>query len=236
MRGKIIVIFLLIMNLNSFSQDHFNLNTVIGDSVEVTVNGTKIYLHSEYTNIKTNYPKFDTLFLSGKEPIICNFKPDTNYSVCGACCATLDVIPSSKLNCDSLKIWNFEEDASKIQNQLMDRPFVSLRLSQSTNDTIYGWYADYACMPKFKALTREKWEYGVPVKCFYWSNVSPFMFFKSIEDYTKGLRNNGEIEDEYPDYEKIEKLASINLRLFDNHRFILTYDIDTETILLEYDK
>jgi len=235
MRGKVIVIFLLILNLNCFSQNHFMLNTVIGDSVEVTVNGTKIFLRSEYTKVKTNYPKFDTLFLSQKKPIICNFKPDTNYSVSGACCATLDIIPSSKLDCDSLKIWDFEVDASKIQRQLMDRPFISLRLSQNKNDTIYGWYADYACMPKFKALSKEAWGYGVPVKCFYWSNISPFIFFKSDEDYSRGLKSDGTVEDEYPDFEKIDKLASISLRLFDNQKFILTYDVETETIQLEYE-
>ena len=225
------------------AQNRFQINSDVGDSLWIEINGKKYCLNSNFSQHRTNYPLFDTLSLISEGSnfdnlILCNFKPNSSYSISVACCGSLDVIPSSKLENDSLNIWNYEENYSKIQQTLMDRPFISMRIASEVEDTIYGWYADMACFPKFKRLRIEKWEYGVPQKCFFWNNISPFFFFKSSSNYRDDIMENGVIEDIYPMYsndETIEILAEINLRLFDNERFILTYFPMTKSVILEYD-
>ncbi|MFT5778778.1 MAG: hypothetical protein ACI837_001734 [Crocinitomicaceae bacterium] len=222
-----IIIFLIGLSSYATGQNNFSLNSEVGDSLLVEVNGHKFFLNKEPIGIITNYPLFDTLTLLGDGPnindrIICNFKRDSSYTIAGACCSSLDVLSASKLKNDSLGIWDFEEDHSKIQHLLMDRPFISMRIASEVQDTIYGWYVDMACFPQFKKMEVEKWEYGVPEKCFYWTNISPFIFFENKVNYLDQVNENGISEDIYPEYEEIEILAKVNLRLFDTDRFILT--------------
>ena len=237
---RLIIIFLLSFPTFLLGQHDFKLNSAVGDSLWVEINGLKFCLNKEPIDIKTNYPQFDTLrFLSESANsdvrIICNFKPDSSYSIAWACCACLDIIPASKLKHDSLKIWyeDYESNFSKIQKLLLDRPNISMRLEHENNDTIYGWYVDMACFPQFKRLSTDKWEYGVPQKCFYWNNISPFIFFTSSENYE--TIDDGLIEDIYPESEEIDLLAKITLRLFDNERFILIYNPGTKNVKLEYE-
>lgn len=235
------IIYLFILFLASdfcYAQHHFKINSVVGDSVFIKINGDSLNLNSEYKLAQTNFPKFDTLlFLNNGaiyKEIICNFKPDTNYSVSRACCSSLDIIPSSKLKNDSLQLWDYEEDLSKIQNVLMDRPFISMKIVNCSNDTIYGWYVDLACFAEIKKLEEQKWDYGVPMKCFYWTNISTFLFFKSKIDYVSQYNENG-IYENYPEYEDIKILGDISVRLFDNESFILTFDCETNKVSIEYD-
>ena len=237
---KLIIVFIISLPTFLVGQNNFNLNSEVGDSLWVEVNGQKFCLTKEEINIRTHYPQFDTLrFISeasnSNDKIICNFKPDSSYSIAGACCASLDIIPSSKLKNDSLKIWfeEYETNFPKIQKLLLDKPFVSMKIGTENSETIYGWYVDLACFPQFKRLSTEKWEYGVPQKCFYWNNISPFIFFKSSVNYESN--ENGVVEDIYPENEEIEILAEIQVRLFDNERFILTYDPETKKVKLEYE-
>ena len=221
-------------------QKSFWLNSELGDSVWVEVNGQQFYLNNEPIRIRTQYPKFDTLRFLGAankmtSKIICNFKPDSAYSIAEACCASVDIIPTSKLKNDSLKIWwdDYETYHPEIVKVIQDKPFISLRLLYETNDTIYGWYADLACFPQFKILSTEKWEYGVPEKCFYWNNMSHFVFFKSPEKYEPNA--DGVIQDVYPEYAELEILGSIQIRLFDDERFVLVFDERTGKVRLEYE-
>ena len=221
-------------------QHHFQLNSSVDDSLIVQINSQQFVLDSNFTSIPTHYPGFDTLvFLntsaSGTNPIICNFKPDTSYSVNIACCASLDIIPSSKLDHDSLRFWDYEKDHGKIKKQLMDRPSISMQVVNAQNDTIYGWYADYACMPTFKRLSNQEWRYGTPEKCYYWNNISTFIFFSSEENYLKSADKNGVIADIYPEPEEIEVLGRITLRLFDDQSFVLTYDTESKQVSVKYE-
>jgi len=239
MISRLIILFLISFPAFLTGQNGFKLNSELGDSLWVEINGQKFCLNKEPITIRTRYPQFDTLsFISetsnSNSKIICNFKPDSSYSIMGACCANLDIIPSSKLKNDSLDLWfdDYQANFSKIQSLLMDLPFIALRLETETSDTIYGWYVDLACFPQFKRLNTEKWEYGVPQKCFFWNNISPFIFFKSSVSYESN--ESGIIEDIYPDSEEIEILGAIQVRLFDNERFILIYDPETKKVKLEY--
>ena len=237
---RLIIIFIISFPTFLVGQSTFKLNSEVGDRLRLEINGRIFYLQEKPINISTNYPQFDTLvFLSegsnSNDKIICNFKPDSSYSIASACCASLDIIPTSKLKNDSLKAWyeDYESNFSKIQKALLDRPHISLRLRSESNDTIFGWYVDMACFPQFKKLDVEKWDYGAPEKCFYWNNISPFIFFRSSVHYESNEK--GIIEDVYPEYEEIEILGEIQVRLFDNNAFILTFDPETKKVKLEYE-
>lgn len=222
-----------------FTQNQFGIKSNVGDSLPIQVNGIMYYLDSTHTSIRTNFPAFDSLVFptqgGAKYPIICNFKPDSNYSVTPACCATLDVIPSYKIDNDSLKFW-ITEETNWGKSYLMDLPRISFRITPPTSDTIYGWYEDHACFPEFKMLSEQKWEYGVPSKCFYWTNISPLQFFKESTDFSEFTEEDGVVYDVFPDFDKAEFLGTIRVRLFDDQDFLVTYNSITKKIVLEYDE
>lgn len=236
---KLILIFLFVSN-SSFGKDAFKINSSAG-KVKITINGIKYEIDSNYTSIKTRFPIMDTItFLeqtigenSGRK-LICNFKPDSSYTITPACCATLDIIQSYKVNIDSLNYWGEKEQYDKIQEKLMDQSYFILKIKNGTKkDSIYAWYTDYACFPSYKLIDEIGWEYGIPVKCFYWSNISTFTFFKTQQDDSEFKNEFGVIEDQFPS-EKSETLATITVRLFDKDRYIITYDVLKKKISLEY--
>lgn len=219
-----------------FSQKQFTLNSSIG-STTVKINGIQYQAESIGTKIKTNYPKFDTLVFLGEapnidRPIICNFKPDTVYTISVACCGSLDIIPASKFKNDSLSIWDFEKDFDKIQNQLMDRPFISIRTLSDPKDSVYAWHADAACETEHKLINTKLWQLGVPPKCFYWNNITTIQFFKT--DKTIPKHETTDLE-EFLAIDNIVELTDISFRLFDNERFVITYDEKTNKCTLEYE-
>lgn len=229
----------------SSGQNQFRLNSAIDKTVLIEVNGDTINLDSAFISIKTNYPEFDTLtFLNetgdNSTLVICNFKPDSVYSLYYACCGSIDVLPFNKI--EFITRNNIQYDDNRYQALLMDRPYFTLNVTnQSNNDSIYGWYSDHACFPKFKLLSFNDWEYGVTEKCYYWNNISNFVFFKSNADYSDQLNEEDIIEDwfPYPNDDKsiiIEKIGSICVRLFDNDRYTITYDAQSSTVSLELDK
>lgn len=222
----------------SYGQKTFAIQSALGEVFPVTVNGTKYILNDTETRAKTNYPDFDTLVFPGiilgeDIRIICNFKPDSSYSLVNACCGSPDIVPTHKLQTDKLLFWDNEEDQEEVKALFMDKPYISLQLSQSSDRPVYGWYADMACFTRYKQLTTAKWEYGTPEKCFYWSNVSTFLFFESDNACPDGWNSQGECE-EYPD-ETITVVGSVTYRLFDNDRFILSYDPVSKKVSLAYD-
>jgi hypothetical protein len=212
--------------------------------VLISLNGRALSIDSTYTSIPTHYPYFDTLtFIHGSgnplNPILCNFKPGNSYSIIGACCGSSDIVLSGKLKTKKYLSLirqldsNYEENYSKIQSILMDMPSFTLRIvNGSKQDSIYGWYMDYSCIPRFKMLDTKGWNYGPAQKCYYWSNISTFVFFTSHEDFKKDMNKEGEIEIVYPENMKV--LSSIDVRLFDNKKYCLTYDKKKNSIQLEY--
>lgn len=218
------------------SQSDFTLNSVIG-STTVKINGIQYHVDSIGTKIKTNYPKFDTLFFLADAPntnipIICNFKPDTLYTISVACCGSLDIIPASKFKNDSLSLWDFEKDFDKIQNQLMDKPFISIRTLKNPKDSLYAWHADAACMTEHKLINSTLWRLGVPAKCFYWNNITTIQFYKT--DYKMAKHEKTDLE-EFLQTKNIVELTSISFRLFDNERFVITYDEKSNSVKIEYE-
>lgn len=233
------VLILTIFYLNvtyCFSQKQFTLNSSIGE-MTVKINGIQYQVDSIGTKINTNYPKFDTLtFIENAPivniPIICNFKPDSVYSISVACCGSLDIIPASKFKNDSLSIWDFEKDFDKIQNQLMDRPFISIKTKKSPKDSIYAWHADGTCMTQHRIINQELWQMGVPPKCFYWNNITTIQFFRT--DKTMPKHEKTDLE-EFLSIDNIVELTDISFRLFDNERFVIIYDEKTNRCSLEYE-
>jgi hypothetical protein len=233
-RSILMLIFTTCLHL--FGQQYFHLNSAL-DTVIVELNGTIYQVGASGNRLSTNYPGFDTVRLKRDywtSPFLCNFKPDSSYTLFPACCASMDIIPAWKARVDSLKIWDYELDFDKIQQLLMDKPVITLKIIHGTRkDRIYGWYADYACFPRFKLITRRGWKYGTPFKCFYWSNLSHFVFFTSKHNYQKSTHTSGVVEDVYP--EDVEELGAITVRLFDHQKFSIIYDVKLKNIRVQYD-
>jgi len=233
MLKRLFFLFFILGNSVIYSQKYFYLNSR-SDTIPVIVNGTIFKIGEEFQKIRTNYPRLDTIQFQDhawkdSSCILCNFKPDTSYSLFFNCCGTIDINPSSKWNNDSLGLWDYETEFEKYQKVLMDLPYITLSISNgSEKDSIYGWYVDYACFPRFKILNKKGWNYGQPNKCFYWNNISPFLFFQSKENYDPYKDGNGIINDVYPaDY---YELARVYVRLFDNEKHRINYDVKTKKI------
>ncbi len=219
-----------------YSQGNFTLKSYVGVQ-QISLNGVQYVIDSVELTIPTNYPNFDTLVFTSNAAnsnnrIICNFKPDTNYSITMACCGSNDIVPTSKLHNDSLKYWDYEKDFDKIQNQFWDKPFISIRTKTNPQDSIYAWHADAACETEYKLISTELWRLGVPPKCFYWNNITFIVFFKKSE-INKTLREKDTAE--FLGFNNIEILASISFRLFDNDRFVIIFDEQNKTVKLEYE-
>lgn len=219
-----------------FAQKTFTLNSDIGPTL-VKVNGKQYQVDSIGTRIKTNYPKFDKLvFVRGapniNEVILCNFKPDSTYSVSVACCGSFDIIPASKFKNDSLSLWDYEIEFYKIQNHLMDRPFISIQTKEDPKDSIYAWHADAACGTEHKVINTNLWQLGVPPKCFYWNNITTIQFFKT--DNTMPKHDITHLE-EFLSINNIVELTDISFRLFDNERFVIIYDEKKNKATLHYE-
>lgn len=234
MKTTIIRTAFLFITISCYSQNKFLLNSSAGIQT-VVVNDRQYSIDSTGTQIATNYPKFDTLYFRTEHyesnRIICNFKPDSAYSISHACCANLDIIPRSKLDYDSLKYWDYE-DFYKIQNQLMDKPFISIRTKTKTKDSIYAWHADAACVTKHKVINTKLWRLGIPPKCYYWNNITTIQFFKKDDE----LPNHEDtFLEEFLGIKNIVELTSISFRLFDNERFVVIYDEKNNKASLEYE-
>lgn len=236
---KIILYSLVVLMAgHAAAQKHFRIKSDIGDTVKIIVNGKPYIVTVEGIKIPTLYPEFDSLNLMPglKFPnIVCNFKPDSLYSIIPACCATLDVVPAWKLRADSLKYWDdYERDFEKIQQLLMDKSRFVLRIKNgSERDSIYGWYADWACFPSIKLMNEEGWNYGTPVKCFYWSNISYFSFFQTHRSFYDSVSTEGVIHDVFPP-DEAKRLGSVAVRFFDDDEFVITYDVKKQKLTAEY--
>ncbi|MES2513479.1 MAG: hypothetical protein V4580_05015 [Bacteroidota bacterium] len=236
-RIKQLLCFLIVMSVtNVVAQKMFHLQSQAGVQL-VSVNGKKYKIDVAGTKIKTRYPKFDALIFltdaaNSNELIVCNFKPDSSYAIAGACCGSLDIIPNSKFKCDSLKYWDPEKDADKIQNHFLDKPFLSVKTAKTPKDSVYAWHSDAACLTEHKLIGTEAWALGVPPKCFYWSNITPILFFKT--DATSDLPSNKDVA-EFLQKANVIELATIYLRLFDNQKFMITFDEESRTVKIAYD-
>ncbi|MDG1332452.1 MAG: hypothetical protein P8P74_08985 [Crocinitomicaceae bacterium] len=238
MNRIIILVFVLALPLISMGQSQFKLNSRTQKAVPISINGNEIIVDSSFINIETNYPAFDTLILlNNPVAIICNFKPDSVYSFWYSCCGSIDIIPTWEM--DLIVKNDLEYDENGYQQLTMDQTTFTLKvINNVANDSIYGWYSDHACFPQFKLLTYADWDYGSAQKCFYWNNISDFVFFTSNQTYYEHMNENGVIEDWFPypnDDEKviIEKVGSIRVRLFDNDPYAIVYDAQSNKTYLE---
>lgn len=201
------------------------------------VNGKRYLIDSTYTKIKSHYPLFDTLSFgvekgSSNREILCQFKPDSMYTLIMACCASTDIVPSWKAYADSLKHWDYERDFEKIQHLLLDVPKFKVKLSNaSIDDTIYAWSPDYACLPRIIHVKDTLQEYGRIDKCWYWTNISAIEFFKTDEQLNLLKEDDGFIYEVFPKDNR-NQLADIFFRIFDNDFYTIVYDIKTKEIEL----
>lgn len=237
MKTLLMLSIFLLNGMYCFSQKNFTLKSEIG-SMAVKINGIQYQLDSIGTKINTKFPTFDTLvFLedgsNSHTPIICNFKPDSAYTISFACCGSLDVFPTSKQKNDSLSLWNYDTDFYKIQNELMDQPFISIKTLNHPKDSIYAWHADAACETEHRIINKTLWKLGIPPKCFFWSNITYIQFFKT--DHTIPKHKKTDLE-EFLDIDNIVELTSISFRLFDDERFVIIYDEKKNQATLQYEK
>ena len=236
MKSFAFCIILVFATSSCFAQNKFMLNSIVGQ-VTVLINGKQYFIDSAATKIPTHYPKFDTLIfkrdaISLGVPIICNFKPDSNYSITMGCCAKPDIAKSSKLSCDSCQFWKLPTDLAKIHRQFADKPFFSIRTKTTPRDSIYAWHDDPTIQPEYKLINTQLWCFGVPPKGFYWSNISTFTFFRT--DQSLPVHEKTDME-EFLGMKNIVQLNSISLRLFDDQRFVLTYDENNNSVILAYE-
>ena len=220
----------------SSAQNSFMLNSQVG-SMTVMINEKEYSIDSIGTRIRTNYPSLDSLIFKADAPnkdriTICNFKPDSVYSVSMACCASLDIIPTSRLQYDSLRFWDYEQDFEKIQLELIDRPFISIRTLNEPRENIYAWHADAACETEHNLINTELWCLGIPPKCFYWSNITSIQFFKTDDAVSEHPRTD--LED-FLSIDNIVELTAISFRLFDDGRFVIIYNEENNIATLQYE-
>jgi hypothetical protein len=231
--------------LDCRGQQYFHVQSSIGE-ITIEVNGKTYTIDSTFSRIKTHYPGFDTLLFrtvsDGMDrEILCNFQPDSVYTFLPACCGSIDIVPFRETQVVEDSLWwdDFEGNFDKIQAVFLDRPFVTLKVvNGSVKDSVYGWYSDHACWPSFKLLDSIGWGYGAPVKCFYWNNISTFVFFTGTGPDTAGRNEQGVVEDDFPeDYfaTGYAKLGDITVRLFDRRRYVITYDVASGRVELAYE-
>lgn len=190
--------------------------------------------------MKINYPKFDSvLFINdNSSDFLANFQPDSSYTVIGACCGTMDIVASYRADHDSMYYWweDYEANFGKIQQILLNFPNISLKLAKNSKDSIFTWHADMSCMSRLNLITTKKWNYGIPEKCFYWNNITTFIFYKNdvgYPEYEIGNTEDGFVE--FPN-DIVDVLTSITFRLFDNKNYLITYDPKSNKAVLKEEK
>ena len=106
MKKVLLILFVGVLAHVGFGQKHFKIKSSVNKPIEIKVNGKVYTIDSTYQEIETHYPEFDSLILTWekrnttKDPIICNFKPDSTYSIYHSCCASLDIYPTSEVEHD----------------------------------------------------------------------------------------------------------------------------------------
>ena len=136
---------------------------------------------------------------------------------------------------------DFDNILSKIQGILLDSPhFIFKTKNTKPGDTIYVWNADAACMPRIGLASGSGCDYGDPNKCYYWTNINFLTFFHSKNKYKFSddkhiCEYDGINEAPFPE-DDAEMLGTLSVRLFDNKKYIVTYDAKTKKITIEYAK
>ena len=220
----------------AYTQITFTLNSRLG-AIQVNINGQNYVVDSNAISIPTHYPAFDTLiFLEQTSfadiPILCNFKPDSSYSIHLACCAEPDIIPASKFLADSLDYWVSEEQDSSIRNHFLDRPSISIKTSAPPSTNLYAWLIDFSAAPIYSSIDTTISKFGVPIKGdYYWNNITTILFFK-IDTLTE--THLGSPIEEMLNIPNIVELYYLTLRLFDNGNYLLIYDEVTNSVSIAY--
>lgn len=235
--AALLFLLLLLYSGLAIAQSSFQISSTVG-AQQIKVNGKLYPVDAIPCTIPSHHPDFDTLHLRdfgglNGPGILCNFQPDSSYALIMACCGTTDIVPSWKLQHDSIAVWSEREETGYLQLLLKDNPRFKLRIKGKESSTpIYAWYADHACFPQFKQIDEKGWIYGATVKCHYWNNISPFEFFISQKDYAALMDENGLINDEYPDNE-VQLMGHVFVRFFGEGQYTITYDIKSKEITVE---
>lgn len=220
----------------AYTQITFTLNSRLG-AIQVNINGQNYVVDSNAISIPTHYPAFDTLiFLENTSfvnvPILCNFKPDSSYSIHLACCAEPDIVPASKFLTDSLDSWVREEQDSSIRNHFLDRPFISIKTIATPASELYAWLIDFSAAPVYSRIDTTLMPFGVPVKGeYYWNNITTILFFKADAQMPAHLPSALE---EMLNTPNLVELRYLTLRLFDNGNYLLIYDEVTNSVSIAY--
>ncbi|MBL0317235.1 MAG: hypothetical protein IPP69_16295 [Flavobacteriales bacterium] len=242
--SRITIIILILMTYCSTVQGKtksFRIYSTMG-SLSVKINGVQQTVEGEEVQFQTHYPQLDSLYFVEDDPtikrdyVLCNFKPDSIYVFFQNCCGSVDITKLSlyeqltKIPSPDESQEAHEQYLAVQQLILQDRPEITLRIKNSNDqDTIYGMYIDQACFPTFSRMTKKGWNMGSPQKCFYWNNISSFIFFTSASNYGLSANKAGEIQDIYPS-EKDTILQQVDLRIFDDEKVEITYDAKRDSI------
>lgn len=241
MRFFTILSFVFIANVAFGKTKSFRIYSTMG-SLHVKINGIQQTVENEEVKFHTHFPQLDTIYWMGVEGtkdqgyVLCNFKPDSIYVFFQNCCGSVDITKLSlyeqlsKIPSPDESQEAYDQYLAAQQLILQDSPEITLRIKNSNDhDTIYGMYIDQACFPTFSRMTKKGWNMGSPQKCFYWNNVSSFIFFTSTSNYGMSANKAGEIHDIYPS-EKDTILQQVDLRIFDDEKVEITYDAKRDSI------
>lgn len=244
---RLSVFTIMIISMNGFSQNTFHLRSSIGTQKAI-VNEKMVEIDSVGISIETHYPGFDSIqflreYRDTAHFVLCNFKPDSSYVLIGACCGSTDITTSSKLeqvenkllaNRVHLDTAGFEAELFMAQEILWDRPTFTFRLTETLEDTVWGWSSDAACFSLVFPITEEPLNYGTPEKCFYWTNINHLHFFKQ-KNLGSWIGGDGVEYYNWPEFETATTVASQAVRFFDDHHFLVTVNPKTEELYIRYD-
>lgn len=232
---RLLFFILFLPTIPLLGQKPFRIASATGPQM-IKLNGQKYRVDSTGIMLHTQFSRFDTLSFCGEnpnvnDPILCNFKPDSSYTIIQACCGSLDIVSSAKWK---LLEWNGEYDENYLlqtQLQLMDRPYLFIKTKRPPKDSLYAWHNDPACETSHHLIHTDPWPLGVPPKCYYWSNITYITFFKTDSKSTEERNNTLE---EFLGLENVVELGHVGLRLFDDQKFLLTFDERKRAIRVGY--
>lgn len=228
-----VISIILVLYLSPFlsnGQNFFELKSEVGLKT-IKINGKEYNIESSKQLVKTNFPDFDTLYFDSEEPIICNFKPDSSYSLIMACCGSTDIVSSYKYEITKSMNFESEKDIEEIKSVLLDQPYLFINTINNFTDSIYAWNSDAACQPVFNKLDKEFWKMGQPPKCYYWSNINYILFFQKDTKYSSINDKDDDIES-LLEIDGVHRLKYIAIRFFDNEHFEITFDKSINEIFI----
>ncbi|WP_375558660.1 hypothetical protein ACE193_12980 [Bernardetia sp. OM2101] len=135
------------------------------------VNGATFKSANEKVEIKTNYPKMDTIFFwdeRGRDTVLTRLKPNREYIMTIGCCdAGFDIYYK-----ETFKEYQAVLDTSEIWFKWIEVGKVKVEIqNNSENDTLIFVYGDFAGVPTGQVLIgNQSSEWTLPFKGYYTTN------------------------------------------------------------------